>query len=307
MTNIINVKNLSVHFGKFKAVDNISFDVKKGEIFGFLGANGAGKTTTIRVLCGILKPASGNVILDGKDVTKSTGILKKEIGYMSQKSTLYKDLTIEENINFSGSLYNMPAVEIKKRRQELFDFIGLKENPLKIVQSVPLGIKQMVALCATVLHQPKIIFLDEPTAGVDPKTREKFWELIKQLSAQGKTIFVTTHYMDEAIYCNRIVLMDKGHIVDFDSPENLKNKYFSQKPLEIKFKDKSIQNKILAEIESLKIGYGYIFGETLRLFINNKTTFENWILKYKNILTYDETEAGLEDVFLKALQTEHNK
>lgn len=307
MTNIINVKNLSVNFGKFKAVDNISFDVKKGEIFGFLGANGAGKTTTIRVLCGILKPASGNVILDGRDVTKSTDILKKEIGYMSQKSTLYKDLTIEENINFSGSLYNMPAGKIKKRQQELFDFIGLKENPLKIVQSVPLGIKQMVALCATVLHQPKIIFLDEPTAGVDLKTREKFWELIKQLSAQGKTIFVTTHYMDEAIYCNRIVLMDKGHIVDFDSPENLKNKYFRQKPLEIKFKDKSIQNKILTEIESLKIGYGYIFGETLRLFVKDKKNFESWILEYKNILTYDETEASLEDVFLKALQTEHNK
>ncbi len=307
MNNIINVKNLSVLFGDFKAVNDISFDVKKGEIFGFLGANGAGKTTTIRVLCGILKPSSGKVFLDGKDVTKSISVFKSKIGYMSQKSTLYKDITIAENISFSGRLYNMADDKIKKRQKELFEFIGLKENTSKIAGSLPLGIKQMVALCATVLHDPEIIFLDEPTAGVDPQTRERFWELIKNMAKLGKTIFVTTHYMDEASFCQRIVLMDKGHIVDFDSPDNLKNKYFKQKPVEINFKDKTFQNEILSEFERQNAGYGYIFGDTLRFFIDDKTNFEKVILKYKNNLKETETEATLEDVFLKALQTEKKK
>ncbi|MGE4385013.1 MAG: ABC transporter ATP-binding protein [Endomicrobiaceae bacterium] len=307
MNNIIDVKNLSVLFGGFKAVDNISFDVKKGEIFGFLGANGAGKTTTIRVLCGIIKPSGGKVFLEGEDVAKSIGILKNKIGYMSQKSTLYKDLTIAENIIFSGRLYNMSDDKIEKRQKELFDFIGLKENVSKITGSLPLGIKQMVALCATVLHDPEIIFLDEPTAGVDPKTREKFWELIKNLAKTGKTVFVTTHYMDEASYCRRIVLMDKGHIIDFDSPDNLKNKYFAQKPVEIKFKDKAVQTEITAEFEKQNAGYGYIFGDTLRFFINDKNRFEEIIFKYRNTLNEKETEPTLEDVFLKALKTENKK
>lgn len=307
MNNIITVKKLSVLFGGFKAVDDISFDVKKGEIFGFLGANGAGKTTTIRVLCGILKPSSGKVFLGEEDVSKSTGMLKNKIGYMSQKSTLYKDLTIAENITFSGRLYNMSDDRIEKRQKELFDFIGLKENTSKITGSLPLGIKQMVALCATVLHDPEIIFLDEPTAGVDPETREKFWELIKNLAGMGKTVFVTTHYMDEASYCKRIVLMDKGHIVDFDSPENLKSKYFMQKPVEIKFKDKTLQNEITAEFEKQNAGYGYVFGDTLRFFINDKTVFEKIVFKYRDNINKKETEPTLEDVFLKALKTESRK
>lgn len=307
MNNIIDVKNLSVLFGGFKAVNDISFDVKKGEIFGFLGANGAGKTTTIRVLCGILKPSSGKVVLEGKDVTKSIQILKNKIGYMSQKSTLYKDLTIAENIIFSGRLYNMDDGKIEKRQKELFDFIGLKENVSKTAGSLPLGIKQMVALCATVIHDPEIIFLDEPTAGVDPKTRERFWELIKNMASSGKTVFVTTHYMDEASYCNRIVLMDKGSIIDFDCPDNLKTKYFKQKPVEIKFKDNLVQNKIMKEFENQNAGYGYIFADTLRFFVNDKTGFENIISEYKKDLTVTQTEATLEDVFLKALQRENKK
>ncbi len=223
--NIIEVKNLTVAFGSFKAVDDISFEVKRGEIFGFLGANGAGKTTTIRTICGILNPTAGSVFVNGENVSNSTSVLKPHIGYMSQKFTLYPDLTVMENMYFAGSLYNMSRADIKARAAELFKFISLKENTDETVKNLSGGVKQMVALSATLLHNPALIFLDEPTAGTSPKTREDFWALIRALAAQGKTVFVTTHYMDEAEYCARIVLMEQGKIIALDTPEKLKQTY----------------------------------------------------------------------------------
>ena len=218
---IIKVENLTVAFGSFKAVDGISFDVKRGEIFGFLGANGAGKTTTIRTICGLLNPSSGKVFVDGKDVSSNTAALKPHIGYMSQKFTLYKDLTIKENMEFAGALYNMKPADIKKRSKILSDFIKLEFDENTIVADLPGGVKQMVSLCATLLHEPDLVFLDEPTAGVSPQTRADFWGLIRDLAARGTTVFVTTHYMDEAAYCGRIVLMDAGKIIAVGAPEEL--------------------------------------------------------------------------------------
>ncbi|MDR1684422.1 MAG: ABC transporter ATP-binding protein [Elusimicrobiota bacterium] len=231
--NIIEVQNLTVAFGKFIAVDGISFAVQKGEVFGFLGANGAGKTTTIRTICGVLNPTSGSVKVDGRDVSSSTAVLKPRIGYMSQKFTLYQDLSIQENMEFAGSLYNMPAAQIAARAKELFKFINLDTQPQTIVKDLPGGVKQMAALCATLLHNPDLVFLDEPTAGASPQTRKDFWALINALAKRGKTIFVTTHYMDEAEYCKRIVLMDKGKIIALNTPQGLKDEFFKQKPLEL--------------------------------------------------------------------------
>lgn len=228
-TTAVEVKNLIVSFEQFKAVDDISFTVNKGEIFGFLGANGAGKTTTIRVLCGLLAPSSGYASV--LNLTNSDEI-KKCIGYMSQKFTLYEDLTINENIEFTSSLHKMKAKDVEERKKYLFDFIGHENkhplNSSKLVRDLPLGIKQQMALVCSLLHDPEIIFLDEPTAGVSPRVRLNFWNLIKKLSELGKTIFVTTHYMDEAENCHRMALMRNGKIIALDTPKALKEKTQSQ-------------------------------------------------------------------------------
>jgi ABC-2 type transport system ATP-binding protein len=228
---IIEVKNLVVSFGSFKAVDNISFSVNKGEIFGFLGANGAGKTTTIRTICGILNPSSGKICLYGEDISANTSNIKTSIGYMSQKFTLYKDLTVKENMDFAGALYNISKKDIDQQMKKLFGFINFKEDENTIVQNLSLGVKQIIALCATLIHNPDIIFLDEPTAGVAPQVRADFWRLIKQLTTEGKTIFITTHYMDEAEYSDRLVLMQTGKIIAMGTPIELK-KQFSRDTLE---------------------------------------------------------------------------
>lgn len=299
--NIIEVKNLTVAFGSFKAVDDISFSVKRGEIFGFLGANGAGKTTTIRTICGILNPTSGKVSVNGKDVSASTAVLKPRIGYMSQKFTLYPDLSIKENMAFAGSLYNMDFAAIKKRSLELFKFIDLKESFSGPVKNLPGGIKQMVALCATLLHDPDLIFLDEPTAGVSPKTRSDFWRLIRALAAKGKTIFVTTHYMDEAEYCARIVLMERGRIVAFDSPQGLKNHFFPRGVTRIIFK-KPFQLRVKEETEKAGIALCAPFGADLRAEVTDDKAFETYAERNKEIFDYKKVEASLEDVFLKAVK-----
>jgi ABC-2 type transport system ATP-binding protein len=220
--NILEIQNLTVKFGAFTAVDNITFSVEKGEIFGFLGANGAGKTTTIRALCGLVNISGGKMFIDGEDVSKNTEKLKNRIGYMSQKFTLYSDLTIKENMLFSGALYMMSAKKILERMDELFEYVGLKENPDETVKNLSGGSKQIVSLAASILHDPEIVFLDEPTAGISPVSRKLFWDLILKLSSGGKTVFVTTHYMDEAEYCRRIALMQSGKIIALDSPKNLK-------------------------------------------------------------------------------------
>ena len=223
--NAIQVENLTKMFGNFTAVNNISFQVGKGEVFGFLGANGAGKTTAMKMLIGISKPTSGSAQVAGFDVKSNAEDVKKSIGYMSQRFSLYNDLTIKENITFFGGIYGLKKSAIKEKTQLLIDELGLHDEANKLVGSLPLGWKQKVAFSVSLLHNPQIIFLDEPTGGVDPITRRQFWEMIYREANNGKTIFVTTHYMDEAEYCDRVSIMVEGKIEALDTPKNLKAKY----------------------------------------------------------------------------------
>ena len=222
---IIEVQNLVKRYGTFTANDNLTFDVFKGEIFGFLGANGAGKTTAIRILCGLSAPTSGKVKVAGFDIYKETEKIKKNIGYMSQKFSLYEDLTVSENIRFYGGIYGLSIKEVKKKESELLARLDMAQARDKLIAGLPLGWRQKLAFSVAVLHDPKIVFLDEPTGGVDPITRRRFWDLIYEAASGGITVFVTTHYMDEAEYCNRVSIMDAGKIEALDTPENLMKKY----------------------------------------------------------------------------------
>jgi len=222
---IISAENLTKKFGDFTAVDRISFSVKKGEIFGFLGANGAGKTTAIRMLNGLSTPTSGKATIAGFDVYTQTEEIKRNIGYMSQKFSLYNDLTVRENIQFYGGIYGLKQKELKKMTDELLEKLHLGKIQKKLIASLPLGWKQKLAFSVAILHKPKIVFLDEPTGGVDPITRRQFWEMIYEAAHDGVTVFVTTHYMDEAEYCDRLSIMVDGRIEALDSPGNLRKKY----------------------------------------------------------------------------------
>ncbi len=223
--NIIQVKDLSKKFGDFTAVNTITFEVKKGEIFGFLGANGAGKTTAMKMLIGISIPTSGEATVADFDVYKDPEEIKKNIGYMSQKFSLYDDLTVKENITFFGGIYGLSRDKIKEKRCQLVEELGLKEVVDELVSSLPLGWKQKLAFSVALLHDPKIIFLDEPTGGVDPITRRQFWEMIYKTAHNGTTVFVTTHYMDEAEYCDRVSIMVDGKIEALDTPKKLKEQF----------------------------------------------------------------------------------
>jgi ABC-2 type transport system ATP-binding protein len=222
---VIVCKDLTKQFGDFYAVDKISFDVSKGEIFGFLGANGAGKTTAMRILCGLSYPSSGEATVAGFSVRNQQESIKKNIGYMSQKFSLYENLNILENIEFFGGVYGVSRKEIRERSDKLMQDLGLQKEAKKMVGGLPLGWKQKLAFSVSIFHRPKIVFLDEPTGGVDPVTRRQFWDMIYDASASGITIFVTTHYMDEAEYCNRISVMVDGKMEALDSPANLKKQY----------------------------------------------------------------------------------
>ena len=225
MEVVIKTNKLTKRFGDFTAVNEITFEVYKGEIFGFLGANGAGKTTAMRMLIGLSIPTSGNATVAGFDVYKQTENIKKNIGYMSQKFSLYEDLTVLENIRFYGGIYGLSDAQIKSKSDELISQLGLQNEAKKLVASLPLGWKQKLSFSVALLHEPKIIFLDEPTGGVDPVARRQFWDLIYAASDIGVTIFVTTHYMDEAEYCNRISIMVDGKIKALDTPQNLKKQF----------------------------------------------------------------------------------
>ncbi len=225
MTTAITTENLTKRFGNFIATNNISFEVYQGEIFGFLGANGAGKTTAMRMLCGLSTPSSGNATIAGFDIYKETESIKKNIGYMSQKFSLYDDLTVLENIEFFGGIYGLSDNQLKSKSEELIERLGLESESKKLVGSLPLGWKQKLSFSVAVLHEPKIVFLDEPTGGVDPVTRRQFWDLIYDAAHRGVTVFVTTHYMDEAEYCNRISIMVDGKIEALDTPSGLKKQF----------------------------------------------------------------------------------
>jgi len=223
--NVIQVNGLTKMFGDFTAVNAITFDVKKGEIFGFLGANGAGKTTAMKMLIGISKPTYGNAKVAGFDVFTNAEDIKKNIGYMSQKFALYDDLTVKENITFFGGIYGLSRSKIKEKSNALIADLGLENVANQLVGSLPLGWKQKISFSVALLHDPKIVFLDEPTGGVDPITRRQFWEMIYKAAHQGTTVFVTTHYMDEAEYCDRVSIMVDGKIEALDTPKKLKEQF----------------------------------------------------------------------------------
>lgn len=222
---VIKTDKLTKRFGDFIAVNEITFEVNKGEIFGFLGANGAGKTTAMRMLNGLSTPSSGDAVVAGFNVYRQPEEIKKNIGYMSQKFSLYEDLTIPENLEFFGGIYGLAKQEIKSRGAALVAELGLQKETKKLVAELPLGWKQKLAFSIAIFHHPKIVFLDEPTGGVDPVTRRQFWDLIYDASDSGITIFVTTHYMDEAEYCNRVSIMVDGKIAALDTPGNLKSRF----------------------------------------------------------------------------------
>ena len=296
------VKNMSVKFGDFYAVRDVSFDVSRGEIFGFLGANGAGKTTTIRVLCGLLPASSGVVIVD--DVLFFQGReneVKKKVGYMSQRFTLYDDLSIKENFDFAAALRNLTKKQYLEQRKKLLEFIGFDRNLRVVVKNLPAGLKQQIALCVALLHNPKIIFLDEPTAGVAPLARLSFWELIKKLAKEGKTIFVTTHYMDEAENCGRIALMRDGRLIEIDSPEKLKQKTFGDSLYRLRPRKK---NPKMPNLDLLDMWQPY--GASYHLHFKNGVYVAKYLRDLKSDWEISQVKPSLEDVFIKLVE-EQNK
>jgi ABC-2 type transport system ATP-binding protein len=304
--NSIEVNNLTKTFGKFTAVDGISFNVNKGEIFGFLGANGAGKTTTIRMLCGILSPTSGDAVVGGFSIMKESNKVKTRIGYMSQRFSLYNDLTVEENINFFSGVYNLPEQKLKERKKWVLAIANLEGKEKLLTASLPGGIKQRLALGTAVIHQPEIVFLDEPTSGVDPISRRNFWELINLLSDEGVTVLVTTHYLEEAEFCNNIIMIDQGKIIAEGNSKELKFEHIKNKMYELE-----IDNPVEA-MERLKqadfIDEISIFGNNLHISVNDKIKDKNQISSFINqagvytVSKIDEITPTLEDVFIHLLE-----
>ncbi|MFA5157124.1 MAG: ABC transporter ATP-binding protein [Candidatus Omnitrophota bacterium] len=248
----VSVKNLEKRFGEFIAVNQINFEVRQGEIFGFLGPNGAGKSTTIRMLCGIYSPTSGSGTVGGFDIIKEQYKIKQHIGYMSQKFSLYDDLTVEENVDFYSRIYGIPENERKKRSDETIKLAGIEEFRSSLTSTLSGGWKQRLALGCAIIHQPNIIFLDEPTSGVDPITRSNFWKIIREMASQGRTIFVTTHYMDEAENCNRLVMIYHGTMIAMGSPEEMKTRIMQNDILEIIMPQAEKWTEKISGLESVK-------------------------------------------------------
>ncbi len=295
---IVDVQNLSVIFGDFFAVRDVSFRVAPGEIFGFLGANGAGKTTTIRVLCGLLPGSRGRVIIDGAEfVAGRENIIKQKVGYMSQRFTLYDGLSVKENFDFAASLRGLGRSEYLANRGRLLDFIGFDADLNTVVKDLPGGIKQEVALCVSLLHDPKIVFLDEPTAGVAPVARNRFWRLIKDLAASGKTVFVTTHYMDEAENCNRIALMRAGELIAVDTPAALKRATFGDTLYNFTPRG-NVQ--ILAHSPDMEICEPY--GRHWHVKFKDGVNAAAALRRYKSDFDIERIQPSLEDVFIRLVE-----
>ena len=250
MSLAVEVTNLSRHFGKFRAVDNISFEVYQGEIFGFLGANGAGKSTTIRMLCGILAPTSGRALVLGNDIQTDPSAVKSSIGYMSQKFSLYSDLTVDENINFAAGVRGFSGSQLQKRKDKILRETDLTSERKTLTEELPGGVKQRLALSCSLIHDPRLIFLDEPTAGVDPASRRMFWDLIREMKERGRTVFVTSHYMDEVEQCDRIALMNRGRIDALDTVAGLRKNVLPGPVFEIQSNHSKAVRKFLDQWKS---------------------------------------------------------
>ena len=263
----VMVENLENRYGDFHAVNKVSFKVRKGEIFGFLGPNGAGKSTTIRMLCGIIIPTSGKANVIGFDVFKETEKIKNHIGYMSQKFSLYEDLTVEENIDFYSGIYQIPAKEKRERKEWVIKMAGLDNHRNSLTAILPGGWRQRLALGCALLHRPPVIFLDEPTSGVDPISRRSFWDLIYQLASEGVTVFVTTHYMDEAEYCDRLAMIYRGELVALGTPNELSQKYMSEDILNLECSDPFAMLKVINKIPEIE--EAALFGRGLHLSVIN--------------------------------------
>jgi ABC-2 type transport system ATP-binding protein len=261
----VNIEGLTRRFGDFIAVDDVNLSIEKGEIYGFLGPNGAGKSTTIRMLCGLLAPTQGNGTVGGYDVVSQSEQIKQHIGYMSQKFSLYNDLTIDENIDFFSGIYGVPKKKKMERKEWVLDMAGLMDRRGAITKDLPGGFKQRLALGCAILHEPPILFLDEPTSGVDPILRRRFWELINEMSKAGTTIFVTTHYMDEAEYCHRLGLIYRGRLIAQGKPSDLKSKYMTRDVLEIEV-DMVVDAMEVLEQNNIQAA---IFGSTLHVIVEN--------------------------------------
>ena len=301
----VSVEKLEKKFGQFVAVNRIDFQVQGGEIFGFLGPNGAGKSTTIRMLCGIISPTSGSGQVGGFDIIKEQSKIKENIGYMSQKFSLYDDLTVEENINFYSGIYKIPHQEKKERFQATIRTAGLEGMESALTSTLAGGWKQRLALWCALLHKPRIIFLDEPTSGVDPLTRANFWAVIKELAGQGVTVFVTTHYMDEAENCNRMVLIYHGTIIAQGSPEEMKTKCMKDEVLEITLVNSQDWLAKIGKIEGVK--EAALFGANIHAVVHDSSKAMPAIKEYlskENAGDFNVSKIlpSLEDVFVSSIE-----
>ena len=295
------VDRLVKRFGSFVAVDHISFEARRGEIFGFLGPNGAGKSTTIRILCGLLRPSEGKALVSGLDVATKSEAVRQSIGYMSQKFSLYNDLTVFENLRFFAGIYSVPARSASERIGWALEIAGLRERQSDITGVLPLGWKQRLALGCALLHRPSILFLDEPTGGVDPISRRRFWDLIHQLAGEGTTIFVTTHYMDEAEYCHRLALINRGKIVDMGTPAELKGRSIDGDLLSVECEPLAPALEGLRTIQGVRDAV--IFGAGLHLIVSSAPQATPVIRAY--LLEHgiacnsvERIQPSLEDVFV---------
>jgi len=301
----VSVSSLEKKFGQFTAVNRINFTVSQGEIFGFLGPNGAGKSTTIRMLCGIIPPTSGSGQVGGFDIIKEQYKIKEHIGYMSQRFSLYDDLTIEENINFYSGIYKIPRAERESRFQETIRMANLEGMENRLTSTLSGGWKQRLALGCALIHKPKIIFLDEPTSGVDPITRANFWGIIKQLTREGVTVFITTHYMDEAENCNRMVLIYHGTIIAQGSPQEMKIKCMKNEVLEIEISNSQSWLEKVSKIEGVK--ESALFGATIHAVVYDSTKAIPAIKDYLEKegatgFSVNKILPSLEDVFVSSIE-----
>lgn len=302
---MLEVQHLSIAFKDFYAVKNISFTINRGEIFGLLGANGAGKTTTIRVLCGLIDPTEGNIFYQNENMTHRIEQLKGKIGHMSQKFTLYDDLTIYENFQFVAALRKVPSRQLKNRIDELKEIIGLQTGLNSLVKDLPGGVKQQVALMSALIHDPEILFLDEPTSGVSPLARERFWNLIQNLILKGKTVLVTTHYMDEAEMCHRMALMRAGEIIALDTPSSLKKKTFPHGVFELEWKgEESREDPQLKEMLKNPPQGLFIspYGTRYHLFVHNLVVWSEQKIKWEKYFWVRPVQPSLEDVFIELVE-----